>query len=286
MFNTGKQTKSMNKLLIAITTLILLGCNTEINKEKGNNENKQNYDTEINGKIRVLNFGTAHLSQTSDANSSQINLNDPNEKADLKKLVEKIVKFKPTIICIELEPKNNDYIASIYSEYVKDQNKRLNYSDELNSIGLEVARLSGSNRIYGIDSQTGFDYPSLVEIANKKVADSLYISQVMDNYQRVNALKFKEQFKTINTRSYKMETFNLYNFLATQHTKGNQEGVDEITKFYQRNLKMFSNFNDIKMTENDRVFILLGATHTAYFDVFLENNPKFQLEDPNKYTDY
>lgn len=276
----------MNKLLIGLATLILVGCNTKIKNEKENSKNKQNSETEINGKIRVLNFGTAHLSQTSDANSSQINLNDPNEKANLKKLVKKIVEFKPTIICLELEPKNNDYIASTYSEYVKDQTKRLNYSDELNSIGLEVARLSGTNRIYGIDSQTGFNYPSLVEIANKKVADSLYISQVMNNYKRVNALKFREQFRTINTREYKMETFDLYNFLATQHTTGNQEGVDEITKFYQRNLKMFSNFNDIEMTENDRVFILLGATHTAYFDIFLENSPKFQLENPNEYTDY
>lgn len=276
----------MNKLLIGLATLILVGCNTKIKNEKENSKNKQNSETEINGKIRVLNFGTAHLSQTSDANSSQIDLNDPNEKADLKKLVEKIVEFKPTIICLELEPKNNDYIASTYLEYVKDQTKRLNYSDELNSIGLEVARLSGTNRIYGIDSQTSFNYPSLVEIANKKVADSLYISQVMNNYKRVNALKFREQFRTINTREYKMETFDLYNFLATQHTTGNQEGVDEITKFYQRNLKMFSNFNDIEMTENDRVFILLGATHTAYFDIFLENSPKFQLENPNEYTDY
>lgn len=276
----------MNKLLIGVATLILIGCNTEIKNEKESSKNKQSPETEINGKIRVLNFGTAHLSQTTDANSSQIDLNDPNEKADLKKLVEKIVEFKPTIICLELEPKNNDYIASTYSEYVKDQAKRLNYSDELNSIGLEVARLSGANRIYGIDSQTGFDYLTLVEIANKKTADSLYILKVMDNYQKVNSLKFKEQFKTINTRAYKMETFNLYNFLATQHTTGNQEGVDEIAKFYQRNLKMYSNFNDIEMTENDRVFILLGATHTAYFDVFLENNPRFKLENPNEYTDY
>jgi hypothetical protein len=276
----------MKKLLIAVATLILFGCNTEIKNEKEYRKTKENAKTEIDGKIRVLNFGTAHLSQTSDANSSQIDLNDPNEKADLKKLVEKIVQFKPTIICLELEPKNNDYIVSTYSDYVKDQTNRLNYSDELNSIGLEVARLSGTNRIYGIDSQTGFDYPSLIEIANKKVADSFYILQVMDNYQRVNTLKFKDQFRTINTRDYKMETFDLYNFLATQHTTGNQEGVDEIAKFYQRNLKMYSNLNDIEMTENDRVFILLGATHTAYFDVFLENSPKFQLENPNEYTNY
>lgn len=271
----------MNKILIGITILTLIGCNNEqkINKT-------QNPITDTKEKIKVLNFGTAHLSMTTDANSSQINLNDPNEKVDLKKLVEKIVEFKPTIICLELEPQNNDYISSTYSEYVKDQTKRLNYSDELNSIGLEVARLSGTNRIYGIDSQTGFDYQSLIVIANKKSADSLYVLKVIDNYERVNSLSFKEQFKTLNTRAYKMETFDFYNFLATQHTTGNYEGVKEIAKFYERNLKMYSNFNDIKMNENDRVFILLGATHTAYFDIFMENNPRFKLENPNNYTNF
>src|SRR5690554_1086026 len=271
----------MNKILIGLALLALLGGNTQ---QKFNNSQIPINDTK--GKIKVLNFGTTHLSQTTDAHTSQINLNDPNEKADLKKLVERIVAFKPTIICLELEPKNNNYIAATFSEYIKDQSERLNYSDELNSIGLEVARLSGANRIYGIDSQTGFDYLSLVEIANKKTDDSLYVVEVMENYERVNSLKLKEQFKTINTRAYKMETFNLYNFLATQHSIRNQEGVDEISKFYQRNLKMYSNFNDIEMTENDRVFILLGATHTSYFDVFIENNPRFQLENPNEYTKY
>lgn len=63
-------------------------------------------------------------------------------------------------------------------------------------------------------------------------------------------MKFKDQFRIINTEEYKMEAFDFYNFLATQHTTGNQEGVDEITKYYQRNLKMHSNFNDIEMTES------------------------------------
>lgn len=79
----------MKKLLIAVATLILFGCNTEIKNEKEYRKTKENAKTEIDGKIRVLNFGTAHLSQTSDANSSQIDLNDPNEKADLKSSLKK-----------------------------------------------------------------------------------------------------------------------------------------------------------------------------------------------------
>jgi hypothetical protein len=42
---------------------------------------------------------------------------------------------------------------------------------------------------------------------------------------------------------------------------------------------MYANFCDIPLQKNDRVLIILGATHTAYFDIFLENNPKYKLEN-------
>lgn len=269
----------MKKSLFSLALCVLL-CHPQFGQTEDTNQ------FEKSEKIQVLNFATVHLSMTSDAISSQINLNDPNEQASLKKLVEKIVAFKPTIICLELEPKNNKYIADTFLEYKNDQSKRLNYSDELNAIGLEVARLSGTDRIYGIDSQSGFNYPALIEIANNDPVSKNHVASVMDNYKKVNALKFKEQYKAINTKEFKMKTFDFYNFLATQHTEGKQEGATEIAKFFERNLKMYSHFNDIEMTKEDRVFILLGATHTAYFDVFLENSPNFSLEDPEKYTNY
>ncbi|TYP97504.1 hypothetical protein C7447_104193 [Tenacibaculum adriaticum] len=275
----------MKKIIFGLIILTLFNCTTEKETENSNSNTKQ-IPTENSEKIRILNFGSVHLSMTSDANSSKINLNNPNEVTDLKKLVDKIVEFKPTIICLELEPKNNEYIASTFLKYKKDQTKRLNYSDELNSIGLEVARLSGTERIYGIDSQIGFDYPSLIKIANKNKSDSVFIAKVINNYKRVNVLKLKEQFQIINTKEYKAETFDFYNFLATKHTETGQEGAEEIAKFYERNLKMYSNFNDIEMNKNDRVFILLGATHTAYFDVFIENNETFKLENPSEYTNF
>lgn len=235
-------------------------------------------------KIKVLNFGTAHLSMTTDANSAMIDLRDPKEAADLKKLVQSLAEFKPTVIFLEMEADNNEYIRETYENYKIDQSNRLNYSDEMNSIGLEVGRLSGTTRIYGIDSSLGFDYPSLVELANKNKADSLFVADMMASYVKVNQLKFREHFAEINNPAYKMRTFDFYNFLATQHTQDNYEGAIEIAKFYERNLRMYSNLNSIPLTKDDRVFILTGATHAAYLDIFIGNSEKFELVDPQFYT--
>ncbi len=45
------------------------------------------------------------------------------------------------------------------------------------------------------------------------------------------------------------------------------EGADEAAKYYQRNLRMYSNLNRIDLEEHDRVFILMGASHTAFSEI-------------------
>jgi len=273
----------MKKIVFGILMSLIFSCNQKPNETAKSSKNIITIEKNNSNKIKVLNFGTAHLNSTSDANSSMINLEDPKEKADLEKMVRKIAEFKPTVILLELEPKNNEYIKETFAEYKIDQKERLNYSDELNLIGLEVGRLSETERIYGIDSQIDFDYPSLIELANQTKTDSLFVTKMMDYYKKLNSLKLKEQFIEMNTKESKMKTFDFYNFLATQHSENNYEGAKVISEFYERNLRMYSNLNDLKLSKNDRVFILAGATHTAYLDIFIGNSEKFILENPLKY---
>lgn len=278
----------MKKNLITLLVIItLVACNSDV-KEKFQVDSKKEEKNETNSsnKISVLNFGTIHLSGSTDAISNIININNPQVKLDIKKVVDELVKFKPTVICIEVPSESNDFIKELIPKYKEDQSNRMNYSEEVNVIGLEIGRLSGAKRIYGIDFHLEFDYPKLMALANKKAVDSLYIKSVFDNYERVNAMPLLEQFIEINKEESKMETFNLYNLLATQHSESNFEGSDEIAQFYKRNLIMFTNFSEIPVTKNDRVLIILGATHTAYFDIFLKNSHKYKLENISDYINY
>ena len=58
------------------------------------------------------------------------------------------------------------------------------------------------------------------------------------------------------------------------------------SRVLKRSLRMYTNFSDIPMTNEDRVLILMGPTHSAYFDVFIENSPKYKLENAVEYTNY
>ncbi len=55
------------------------------------------------------------------------------------------------------------------------------------------------------------------------------------------------------------------------------EGADEAAKYYQRNLRMYSNLNRIDLKESDRVFVLMGASHTAFFRNFFSRSPKYEM---------
>lgn len=196
------------------------------------------------------------------------------------------MSFKPTIICLEIPPESNDFINEPFQKYKSDQSQRINYSEEVNVIGLELARLSNARMIYGLDNPIGFDYPSLSALANLERTDSLYVSSIMKEYEKLNDRPILEQYTEVNTKEYKSKTLGLYNFLATMHSPGFFEGADFIAEFCKRNLRMYSNFSDIPFTDNDRVLIIMGATHTAYFDVFLGNSSNYLLEDVHVYTEY
>ncbi|TDU39792.1 hypothetical protein BXY82_1823 [Gelidibacter sediminis] len=273
----------MKNLLLFVLILTVSACQLESNTKLKTEIPSENASTE---KIPVLNFASVHLSGSTDAYSSVTNVNSAKAKAEIAQIVKQLVQFKPTIICVEIPPESTQFINKTFEKYKTDQSNRINYSEEVNVIGLEVARLSGAKKIYGIDNPIGFNYPKLIALANSNPSDSLYVKSIMDGYETLNNKPLLQQYTEINTTEYKMETFDLYNFLATMHTPNNFEGSDIIADFYKRNLRMYSNFSDIPLTKNDRVLIIMGATHTAYFDIFLGNSPKYLLENAADYTNY
>lgn len=237
-----------------------------------------------NEKIKVLNFATFHLSGSTDANSSPVNINNPQVKKEVNKIVEELVKFNPTIICVEVPVESAKGTNEIYQEYKTDQSKTTNWSEEINSIAFEVGRLSGVENIYGIDSKLGFNYPKLMEMAKEFESISTYLANYDKETKEFNETGIQEKFRILNTDEFKSEIIDFYNTLALMHTPGNYEGAEIISDFYKRNLMIYSNLYDVPKNKDDRILIILGGTHTAYLDLFLRDHPDFELVDPKEYV--
>ena len=259
----------------SLLLLILITSNNSFGQEKPKAD-----------KITVLNFATFHLSNTNDANSSTVDINNPEVKSDVDQLVQRLVEFSPTIICVEVPKNQSEGLNEVYQKYKIDQTNTTNWTEEINSIAFEVGRLSGVDKIYGIDYKLGFDYPRLMRLA--KESDSEYDRQFLEknsgDLQQFNDLSLLGKFEIMNTEEWRSELLNFYNFLSTIHTDNNLEGVEIIADFYKRNLGIYSNLMDVPSDKNDRILIILGGAHSAYLDLFLENNPDIELVDPQKFV--
>lgn len=66
-------------------------------------------------------------------------------------------------------------------------------------------------------------------------------------------------------------------------TQNEFEGADEAAKYYQRNLRIYSNLNRLALTPEDRVFILSGGSHTAFLNDFLRRSLKYAVVDAMDY---
>ena len=154
-------------------------------------------------------------------------------------------------------------------------------------LAYEVGRLSGATKIYGIDFKESYDYNVRVQNPVDKTTLRKYgkLSDENDAKNPEEGIPLYDLFKLNNHPQYLESLINLNADLLTYvSSKGKSEGADEAAKFYHRNLVMFSNLNQIPIEKDDRIFLLMGGTHTAFFLDFLRRSPKYKLEDVFDYV--
>ncbi|MEO8933624.1 MAG: DUF5694 domain-containing protein [Xanthomarina sp.] len=232
--------------------------------------------------IKVLNLGTFHMGYTPDASTTEFDERDKENVKQVHKIAQSIALFKPTVIIIEMEPSSNTEMRNTYQNYVETPTMKFDNPTEIELLAFEVGRLAGTKRIYGIDFKEGYNYRIAEQINDpygiETYSKYLSILNALEKNYAVNNSSVLEKLKLTNNPKYKDILININADMLTHiSTNGNAEGADEAAKFYHRNLVMYSNLNQINLSKDDRVFILMGGTHTAFFDMWLKRSPKYEL---------
>lgn len=241
-------------------------------------------------KIKILNFATFHMGASSDANTMEFDENDRKNQEDAKRISEMISKFRPTIICVEYPVEKDTLLNREYNNYLNDPEQGVSWYGEIGLVAFQVARMNGLERLYGIDHKMDYNYMIANEIVNE--IDSVTLNDFYENPFKDNpelgtdmdSLNFLEKLKLMNHPKF-LDFLIAVNadMLTFAGTDGNFEGADEAAKYYQRNLRIYSNLNRIPMTKDDRVFILSGGSHTAFLREFIGRSPKYEMVDTFEY---
>ena len=241
-------------------------------------------------KIPVLNMGTFHMGETSDANKTEFDENDKKNQIAVREIAEKLSSFKPTVIIVETPPDYDTKLQLEYNEYLLNPKMKFKEPSEIELLAYELGRISGTKRIYGIDHKMNYNYRIGREMVNS--IDSFwhnkYYKDPLKYYPQVNVdeskLNLLDKLKLTNQNQYLDFLIEVNaEMLAHVGSEKGFEGADEAAKYYQRNIRMYSNLNRIKLTENDKVFVLMGASHTAYLRDFISRSPKYKMVNTFEY---
>ncbi len=242
-----------------------------------------NFQTKFDKTIKVLNFGTFHMGQTSDENSTEFDEHSEENKKEVHKIAQMLAKFKPTVILIETPARYDSIFQAKYQQYLKTPDMKFKRPDEVELLGYEIGRLSNTKRIYGIDYRESYNY-NIYDYLEGKPTDSITIKAYHDLFDKnfeANKIDDNDVYSMLHALNQPeaLDALITINADIVTHasTKGNHEGADEAAKYYHRNLVMYSNINQIDLSPDDRVFILQGASHTAFFREFMKRSPKYEL---------
>ena len=272
---------------ICLCAFLLVSCSQENADTAAADKNPEVASHE---QIKVLNFGTFHMAPTPDAKSTEFDEHDRNNKEKVHEVAEKLSEFKPTVILVEIEPRHNEELQKKYARYLDNPGMEFETPSEIELLAFELGRLSNTERIYGIDHKMRYNYRIGQEIDNR--IDPEWHDNFYDEPQKFfpelnvnrDTLSVLQNLKVMNRDRFLDFLIALNaDMLTHAGTSDGFEGADEAAKYYQRNLRMFSNLNRIDLSPEDRVFILMGASHTAFFRDFFSRNPKYDMVDTFKY---
>lgn len=280
----------MRTIILSIVT-VLSSCYLmfaqEINEEQFMKQTREAFQFE---KADVLLLGTWHMGYTSDANKSGYDASRPERRAEITELAAQLVReFKPTKILVEVVPEDQAEMDSLYQLYTKNPEKLSTYGGEVGLLAFQIARMSGAG-LHAIDHKMGYDYGSIMRLADStsnQVVSNYYrqLTPVLSKAQQLETIATTKQlYRFTNTPEYISFLKNVNSDLFTYvNTDGNFEGADVAADFYKRNLRIYANINRLEITPEDRVLILNGGAHVAFFHEFMASSPKYNVVNAQEY---
>lgn len=243
-----------------------------------------------NPKTKVLVVGSFHFDYPNlDAHKTekgdQIDVLSPKTADEVTQLIDYIKKFKPTKIAIEAWPTWN--ANQKLKEY--KEGKHAKQRDERYQIAMRLAKELNLNELYSIDANSVLD--DLGEKFNK--TDSIYFKNMSLDYdflsddavskqynaffknsERKNFKSILDLFKFMNSKEYHQYEYGAY--LSGDFKLREHDGADMLALYwYDRNLRMFRNIQNIHPSSDDRVLVIVGNGHASVLRQLFTSSPEF-----------
>jgi len=252
------------------------------------------------GRDPILILGTFHMEGGSEdaVKSHPGDMTTPKRQAEIEALVEKLARFRPTVVAIESQRISN-YWNDRYAEWL-DGRYTLG-TNEIEQVGFRLAKRMGLARLTPVDYSMWMDGLTPAERHTPKPAPKSAASAATPDadpsplmLEIRRAVARDDSMLAHSTVSAYYAYLNTPEQAALHHRwdvisnlePGSGDAIYENTdlaaNWYKRNLRIFTNILDARKP-GDRVFLLIGAGHLQILGDLASASPGLCRVDPRDY---
>lgn len=209
----------------------------------------------------------------------------PERQAQIADVLDRLERFRPTKIMIELNPEAEAEFNARYQRYrAGAEALTVNERDQL---GMALANRLGLDRLYAVDASSNMDFQGMMAAAEAN-GQSHLVEQFNADTAVIEAHMTATQGLSVRERLIDMNSedvaswHNTYMSMAQMGSRDNPIGARDMAAWWSRNLYIFANIAR-EAEPGDRVLVIYGSGHKFLLDQYFTQAREFELVDPRDY---
>lgn len=250
------------------------------------------------GRPEVLLVGTFHFDYPDQdgyktPDSMRFDMLSLERQVEINEVVEAISKFKPTIIAIEALPQSQLKFDTLFQKYLAG--KLTNERSERFQLGFRLAQKLNLSKVHCIDARpfvkTLYETDTVLAKKYNLEKDTIF-AELGLQYERFynyddtlqKFMKLKDYLLLINSDNFLKYDNGQYLTYTRNGTNKEPFGADGfISKWFNRNVRIFSNIQRLTISKNDRVLVIFGGGHIPILKFLIESSQEFRLRRLDEY---
>jgi hypothetical protein len=233
-------------------------------------------------RAEVLVLGVFHMANPGhDVFNTQVDdVRAPKRQQEIEVLMAALQKFQPTKIAVENDSQKR--LDERYAKYLTGQYELT--TNEIDQIGLRLAKASGHKTIYAVDADGDFPWMRLIDYG-KATGQSAKIDAIvaevgegvksLDSYLKAHTIL--ETLLYVNSDARVARDVGFYYREAHFGEPGDYAGPDLLAEWYKRNIRIFNNVTKLIASPDDRILLIYGYGHLGWLQQDVENDPTLRL---------
>jgi hypothetical protein len=216
---------------------------------------------------------------------------DKASQVELDEIVEKLIEFRPTKIAVGVPAWKQDKLDEHYKAYLGGTRKPGNSALDL--IALRTAEALNHSRVWGIDAREQ-EAPAIDVRAWAAAHDQTdrLTSDIVRRYDEWYARE--RRYQATESIEDNLVWLNDPRHLAEAHGRNlvgefnvgaehDYPGVDALTGWYNRHLRIFANLQRIVESDGERILVVIDAAHVSLLRHSIDASPQYDLVEVNEF---